>query len=419
MKFKRNLKHVLIVTLILMFFNLPTVLLAQETPLCDDEYTVQAGDWLSKIAEKYYGDPLAYDQLVTAGNAIPDDIYTDIENPDLIEPGWVICIVSASGQPLPENMAPEAPAGLSPSDLANATYQSQYTASGTATLQDGNYSEAAAPGSASQIRVSITPNLAYGSLNGQQIAAVILVTASGGSGTFYDLHVMIAPDGSASNPVTTFLGDRIEIKAIQVENDQIVVDMIEAGPDDPFCCPTQHVIKTFAWQGEQLVEVSSEVIGAEPTPAPDTDSGTGSVVDQMEHTPDMNLIDKAWAWERRDPNGNQIEEIIVANPENYLLTFAADGTFMAQMDCRNTAGRYASSSPRGDAPQYGLFMEAGPSTMIFCGEESLDTQMSQMFGPAQVYEYLEDGAVVKFIWVAGGPIDYFRYRDDIAPLTSQ
>ena len=44
---------------------------------------MQAGDWLSKIAEKYYGDPLAFPQIVAANNAQNDGEYPDIENPDL------------------------------------------------------------------------------------------------------------------------------------------------------------------------------------------------------------------------------------------------------------------------------------------------------------------------------------------------
>ena len=44
------------------------------------------GDWLSKIAEKYFG-VLTYDLIVHANNAKRDDVYTDIGNPDWIEPG--------------------------------------------------------------------------------------------------------------------------------------------------------------------------------------------------------------------------------------------------------------------------------------------------------------------------------------------
>ena len=48
---------------------LPRNTQAQEPAPCDIEYTVQSGDWLSKIAEKYLGDVLAYLVIVEATNA--------------------------------------------------------------------------------------------------------------------------------------------------------------------------------------------------------------------------------------------------------------------------------------------------------------------------------------------------------------
>ena len=56
--------------------------------------------------------------------------------------------------------------------LANMEYKSEYTANGTAPLEDGKYSEEAAPGSASKIEVSLTDHVAVGELNGQAAAAV-------------------------------------------------------------------------------------------------------------------------------------------------------------------------------------------------------------------------------------------------------
>ena len=41
----------------------------------------------------------------------------------------------------------------------------------------------------------------------------------------------------------------------------------------------------------------------------------------MEHTPDPMLVNITWEWMQRDPNGNQIDEITVPNPENYTLLF--------------------------------------------------------------------------------------------------
>lgn len=53
------------------------------------DYIVQADDWLSKLADKFYGDPQAYQAIVAATNAkaTTDATYIEIENPDVIEVG--------------------------------------------------------------------------------------------------------------------------------------------------------------------------------------------------------------------------------------------------------------------------------------------------------------------------------------------
>jgi LysM repeat protein len=63
-------------------------------------YTVQAGDWLSKLAEKYYGDPLAFLVIVEATNAkaTEDSSFSVIDNPDLIEVGQKLWIPAQAGQ---------------------------------------------------------------------------------------------------------------------------------------------------------------------------------------------------------------------------------------------------------------------------------------------------------------------------------
>jgi iron(III) transport system substrate-binding protein len=61
------------------------------------DYTVQADDWLSKLADKFYGDPLAYPAIVLGTNARTDQAsgYHFIEDPDLIDVGWKIYIPTA------------------------------------------------------------------------------------------------------------------------------------------------------------------------------------------------------------------------------------------------------------------------------------------------------------------------------------
>lgn len=72
---------------------------AQEESLtCEQEVVVQADDWLSKIAEKVYGDVLAYPAIAEATNmkSAEDDSFATIENVDVIEVGWKLCVPNAA-----------------------------------------------------------------------------------------------------------------------------------------------------------------------------------------------------------------------------------------------------------------------------------------------------------------------------------
>jgi multiple sugar transport system substrate-binding protein len=71
--------------------------MAQTDVVCEQDVVVQADDWLSKIADKVFGDVLAFPAIVEATNlkALVDDSYTRIANADVIEPGWKLCIPGA------------------------------------------------------------------------------------------------------------------------------------------------------------------------------------------------------------------------------------------------------------------------------------------------------------------------------------
>ena len=57
-------------------------------------YIVQADDWLSKIADKFYGDAFAYPAIVEATNTkgVADDTFAIIDDPDFIEVGQKLLI---------------------------------------------------------------------------------------------------------------------------------------------------------------------------------------------------------------------------------------------------------------------------------------------------------------------------------------
>ncbi|GAB4428865.1 MAG: ABC transporter substrate-binding protein [Anaerolineae bacterium] len=74
--------------------------LAAAPPLQEggQDYFIQADDWLSKLAEKFYGAPLAYPAIVEATNAkaAEDTSYTVITNPDVIEVGQKLFLPAAA-----------------------------------------------------------------------------------------------------------------------------------------------------------------------------------------------------------------------------------------------------------------------------------------------------------------------------------
>ena len=75
----------------------PTALAAPPAQEGQD-YVVVADDWLSKLADKYLGNPMAYPAIVEYTNQkhAEDASYAEITNPDLIEVGWKIYIPSAA-----------------------------------------------------------------------------------------------------------------------------------------------------------------------------------------------------------------------------------------------------------------------------------------------------------------------------------
>jgi len=243
------------VTLALLVLSLPGPTVAQEPVACESDYVVQSGDWLAKIADEQHGDDALYPAIVLATNArsASDSSYATIADPWRIEPGWKLCIPDAQ----------TAQAGLTVDALKNAEYLSEWTASGKAPLTDGQYKESIVPGAATKIVVLLSDRMAFGYTgDGQPLAAVILITDPGGSGTFYYLAAVVEQDGEQVNVAATLLGDRAQIRSLAVEGGKFTLEMVTHGPDDPMCCPTQIVRNVYALEGDTLVKVSSEIIGA-------------------------------------------------------------------------------------------------------------------------------------------------------------
>lgn len=82
-------------------------------------------------------------------------------------------------------------------------------------------------------------------------------------------------------------------------------------------------------------------------------------------TPTNSIQGIVWQWTSLT-NQTTKETITVSTPENYTITFNADGTLAGKADCNTFSGTYSQAN--------GFSIKLGPTTTAFCGEGSLDQQ---------------------------------------------
>jgi len=148
---------------------------------------------------------------------------------------------------------------LTPEALGNIVYKTEMVPDG-AQLTDGKYEDTAN----STIVVLAPKPIAYGTLNGQDAAAVVIAENGGGSGTFVYLAVVVDQDGTPVNVATTLLGDRVYVTSLAIADDQITLEAVAQGPNDPMCCPSQIVTQTYTLDGDTLTVVDESIIGTVP-----------------------------------------------------------------------------------------------------------------------------------------------------------
>lgn len=93
------------------------------------------------------------------------------------------------------------------------------------------------------------------------------------------------------------------------------------------------------------------------------------------------LLGQPWQWASfSDPAVGPVE---IADPENYRLQFAADGTVLIQADCNSGSGIYSADGAS-------ISIIVGPMTRAFCGEDSLDTRFLTNLGAVVIWFTQED-----------------------------
>lgn len=247
-------------------------------------------------------------------------------------------------------------------ELRNSRYLSEWFEEGFVQLENGEFTGPATPESASEITVRITDQIAFGQLeDGSQIAAVVLVTDGGGSGSFYDLAIVGKQGSEIQNSAITSLGDRVQINSIEVIEGKIILDMIIHGPDDPMCCPSMPVKVVVVREGDKLVQESS----------------TPVTVNEI----DKALLDITWEWQ-----GSLYSNDTSAIPNDtskYSIQFMDDSTISVQADCNMVLGTYAVNGNQ-------ITIETGVSTLAACPPDSLDSVYLRDLNASVIYFFEGD-----------------------------
>ena len=134
------------------------------------------------------------------------------------------------------------------------------------TLAAGRYQgPPAAAGAASRTTVTlIESTVLYGDLDGVPPAEAVALVAvdTGGSGEVVHVAAFAMRDGKATAVATAPVGDRVKVFRTWLELDKVHMDVVEPGPGEPACCPTQLTRKAFGWQDGKLVMLENAPVGS-------------------------------------------------------------------------------------------------------------------------------------------------------------
>jgi heat shock protein HslJ len=133
------------------------------------------------------------------------------------------------------------------------------------TLANGRHEgPPAQPGAASRTTLTLLePTVLFGDIDGTppSEAVALLAVDTGGSGEFVHVAAFAMRDGKAQTIATAPVGDRVKVFRSWLERDKIHMDVVEAGPGEAACCPTQLTRKAYGWQDGKLAQLESAPVG--------------------------------------------------------------------------------------------------------------------------------------------------------------
>ncbi len=181
--------------------------------------------------------------------------------------------------------------------------------------------------------------------DGVEEAVVHLHHSTGGSGTWGYIAVLTREGEDVVQEAILELGDRVQIREARIAGNQIVLDVMRAGPEDGMCCPSELASLALSIEAGELAVVSDEV------------TGTVSL---------ESLAGQEWVLRRLSS-----EESAPAEPEITLMY--QDGQISGSSGCNG----YQGSAAAGDVA---TSLEIGPlaRTAMACPPEVMDLEQQYL-----------------------------------------
>ena len=170
--------------------------------------------------------------------------------------GLLLALVTGSAGAIPP--PPPAP---QLDDLKNASYRGLAGVEGSITLSDGSwqgvpYIEGGATVPAAELIgfLVVQSDLDF---DGRTESVNLVNYNAGGTGQFVHLAVSRFDKKTVDNFTTALLGDRVQVRDINIVDGSIVVDMVQQGPQDGSCCAGDVVTRSWRLVEGKLQELAA------------------------------------------------------------------------------------------------------------------------------------------------------------------
>ena len=249
----------------------------------------------------------------------------------------------------------------------NATY---VIGTESITLVNGFADRPAAPGSSARVTTEVwgSPEFADLDADGHQDAVLILIHSTGGSGTFYYVATAAFHEQGYRGTAGVFLGDRINVQGVGIDENRITVKFLGRNPSDAFSTPPSKPMEQLVIYdsgSNQLIEVAREFEG-EANPA------------------HMTLPMKTWYWVKTSYNDGRVHT--PTTPGAFSLTFQPEGKLSVTTDCNTMRGGYR-------AVNNTLHFENMMSTRMHC-EDSQEQLFANMLQSVSSYLFTSHGKLI-------------------------